>query len=198
MFSGIIQELGEVGRIQRIGRNTSLEVKADKVYQDANIGDSIAVNGVCLTIVKTRNSILGFEIMSETLQATNLGNLRVGDKVNLEQSLRVGDRISGHFVYGHIDCMGVIRRKTFIRENLCFEITIPSKYIAYILAQGSIAVDGISLTVQNKKGNLFSVYIIPHTIKNTTLGFKRPSDKVNIETDKLGIPFHQKQGYPSR
>lgn len=185
MFSGIIEELGEVARIQRIGRNTLLELKVNKISQDTNIGDSIAVNGTCLTLVKKNNNILGFEIVPQTLRATNLGNLRVRDKVNIECSLKIGDRVSGHFVYGHIDCVGVIRRKTFIQDNLCFEIAIPPEFISKVLLQGSIAVDGISLTVQNKIGNLFSVYIIPHTLKNTTLGFRHPSDKVNIEIDKL-------------
>ena len=196
MFTGIIEELVEVGRIQRIGRNTLLELKVDKASLDANIGDSIAVNGTCLTIIKKRNNVLVFQIMPQTLRATNLGNLRVKEKVNLERSLKVGDRISGHFVYGHIDCIGIIRRKTFIQDNLCFEISIPPKFISRVLPQGSIAVDGISLTVQNKIGNLFSVYIIPHTLKNTTLGFKRSSDKVNIETDKLGTFFHPKHPAP--
>ncbi len=185
MFTGIIEELGEVVRLQRIGRNTLLELKADKLSRDANPGDSIAVNGTCLTIVKKHADILGFEVMPQTLRATNLGSLRVKDKINLERSLKVGDRISGHFVYGHIDCVGIIRRKRFIQDNLCLEIAIPTEFITGIIPRGAIAVDGISLTVQSKKNNLLSVYIIPHTFKNTTLGFRRPSDKVNIETDKL-------------
>ncbi len=189
MFTGIIEELSEVRRIQRVGRNALLEVKADKVSQDGNIGDSIAVNGTCLTIAKKENNVLVFQIMPQTLRATNLGNLRIKDKINLERSLRVGDRVSGHFIYGHIDCIGIIRKKTFIQNNLCFDIAVPSEFTSRILLRGSIAVDGISLTIQNKKGNLFSVYIIPHTLKNTTLGFRHPSHKVNIELDKLGTPL---------
>lgn len=185
MFSGIVEELGEVNRIQHIGRNSLLELQADKLSRDASLGDSIAVNGTCLTVVKKREHVLGFEVMPQTLQATNLGNLRIRDKINLEQSLKVGDRISGHFVYGHIDCVGIIRKKTFVQDNLCFEIAVPCEFIASIITKGAIAIDGISLTVQSKKGNIFCVYIIPHTLKNTTLGFKHPSDKVNIETDKL-------------
>jgi len=185
MFTGIIEELGEVRRLQRIGRNTLLELEADKLSLDADIGSSVAVNGTCLTIAKKHNNILGFEVMPQTLRATNLGNLRIKDRVNLERSLKAGDRISGHFVYGHIDCIGIIRKKTFIQDNLCFEISIPLEFIPKIIPQGSVALDGISLTVQSEKGNLFSVYIIPHTFGNTTLGFKGPSDKVNIETDKL-------------
>jgi len=197
MFTGIIEELGEVHRIQRVGRNTLLELKAERVSEGTNIGDSIAISGVCLTVVKVNNYILSFEIMPQTLRYTNLGDLRVKDKVNLERSLKLGDRIGGHFVYGHIDCLGVIRRKTFIQDNLCFEIAIPPVFISKVLLHGSIAVDGISLTVQQTKGFLFSVYIIPYTLVNTTLGHKRPSDRVNIEIDKLGISFQSIQGHLS-
>jgi len=189
MFTGIVEELGEVKTVQIIGRNTLLEVKAVRVSDDTNVGDSIAVNGTCLTVIKKQNNVLGFEVMSQTLGATNLGSLRVKDKVNLERSLKVGDRVGGHFVYGHIDCLGTIRRKSFIRNNLCFDIAVPPKFISSIILRGSIAVDGISLTVQDKKSNTFSVYVIPHTYKNTSLGFRRVSDKVNLELDKLGIPF---------
>ena len=189
MFTGIVEELGEVRRVQIIGRNALLEVKAVRVLDDTNVGDSIAVNGICLTVIKKRNNVLVFEVIPQTLRTTNLGRIRIGEKVNLERSLRLGDRISGHFVYGHIDCLGTIRRKSFIRNNLCFEIAIPPKFISSIILRGSIAVDGVSLTVQDKKSNTFSVYVIPHTYKNTTLGFRRVSDKVNLELDKLGIPF---------
>jgi riboflavin synthase len=189
MFTGIVEELGEVRRVQIIGRNTLLEVKAARVSDGTNVGDSIAVNGTCLTVIKKRNNVLGFEVMPQTLRTTNLGRIRIGEKVNLERSLRLGDRISGHFVYGHIDCLGTIRRKSFIRNNLCFDIAVPPKFISSIILRGSIAVDGISLTVQDKKSNTFSVYVIPHTYKNTSLGFRRVSDKVNLELDKLGASF---------
>ncbi len=186
MFTGIIEELGEVQKLERLGRNTLLEIKANKVSGDCNIGDSIAVNGTCLTVVKKYNNILNFEVMPQTLQTTNLGSLRLRDRVNLESSLKVGSRIGGHFIYGHIDCIGIIRRKVFIQDNLCFEIVVPSEFINKLFLKGSIAVDGISLTIQKKMSNLFSVYIIPHTLKNTTLGLRHPSDRVNIEIDKLG------------
>lgn len=187
MFTGIIEELGEVKKIQRIGRNTVLEIKSDKICRDAKLGDSVAINGVCLTVVKKYNNIIAFQIMPLSLQATNLGNLKISDKVNLESSLKLGDRISGHFVYGHIDCIGIIRSRRIIQDNLCFEIAIPTHFISMVSLRGSIAVDGISLTVQEKKGNGFFVYIIPYTLKNSTLGFRYPSSKVNIEIDKLGL-----------
>jgi len=185
VFSGIIEELGQVRKISRTSRGTLIAVKAGKLQEDAKIGDSIAVNGTCLTLVKKELDILIFEAIPQTLKVTNLGLLRVTERVNLERSLKVGDRISGHFVTGHVDCLGIIRKKTYINANLAFEISAPSELMKYCLPKGSIAVDGISLTVVDKKPNSFSVYIIPHTLKNTTLAFKGPSDKVNIEFDIL-------------
>lgn len=185
MFSGIIEELGEVKRISKRGNLTLFEVTAKKVLEDAKIGDSICLNGACLTAIKKESGTLVFEAMPETTKITNLGLLRISDKVNLERSLKVGDRVSGHFVMGHVDCMGVIRRKNYAGGNLCFEIAVPIKFLKYILPKGSVAVDGISLTIAEKKSNAFTIYIIPHTLKNTTLGFKGPSDKVNIEFDLL-------------
>ncbi|MBU1871861.1 MAG: riboflavin synthase [Candidatus Omnitrophica bacterium] len=188
MFSGIVEELGEVRSFKHRGRNRLLQLSAGSISQDVLIGDSIAVNGTCLSVCAKSEELLSFEVMPQTSSLTNLGNLRIKDKVNLERSLKLGDRISGHFVYGHIDCVGVIRRKMFIRDNLCFDICVPAKFIPQISLRGSVAVDGTSLTVQDKKSNYFSVYIIPHTSKNTTLGFKGPSAGVNIEFDKLALP----------
>ncbi len=185
MFSGIVEELGELKKISKRGNVTLFEIQAEKILKDVFIGDSISVNGACLTIIKRELNILGFEVMPQTLKVTNLGVLRIKDKVNLERALRIGDRLSGHFVTGHIDCTGIIRRKNYLNDNLCFEIAIPTKFMHYVLPQGSIAIDGISLTIVDKRSNTFIVYIIPHTLKNTTLSFKGPSDKVNIEFDIL-------------
>lgn len=185
MFSGIIEELGEVKRISKRGNITLFEIKANKVWEDIKTGDSISVNGACLTIIKRESDSLAFEVMPETLKVTNLGTLRISDRVNLERSLKIGDRLSGHFVTGHVDCLGLIRKKNYINGNLCFEIAIPAQFMKYVLSKGSIAVDGTSLTIVDKKSNTFTVYIIPRTLKNTTLGFKGPSEKVNIEFDIL-------------
>jgi len=185
MFSGIIEELGRIKKISRQGGITLFEIQANKALEETKIGDSIAVNGVCLTVVKKDVDTLGFEVMSETLKITNLGSLKISEKVNLERSLRIGDRLSGHFVTGHIDCMGIIRKKNYINGNLGFEILTPTKFMHYCMPKGSIAVDGISLTIVDKKSNALTVYIIPHTLKNTTLGFKTPSDKLNLEFDIL-------------
>ena len=185
MFTGIIEELGELQRMSRRGTNTLLEIKTAGIFGDIRIGDSVAVNGVCLTVVENASGVLGFEVMPETLRLSNLGVLRIKDKVNVERALKVGMRLSGHFVTGHIDCTGLIRKKHYHSGSLCFEIAVPSKYIGYILPKGSIAVDGISLTLAEKKSTTFSIYLIPHTLKNTTLGFRGPSEKVNIEFDIL-------------
>ncbi|MFH1888621.1 MAG: riboflavin synthase [Candidatus Omnitrophota bacterium] len=185
MFSGIIEELGEVIKISRRGNLTLLMIHARIIPQDTKKGDSVSVNGTCLTVVEKAEDSVSFEVMPETLKATNLGNLKIKGKVNLERALKIGERLSGHFVTGHIDLTGVIRRRRYVNGNLCFEIAVPVKSMRYILPKGSVAVDGISLTVMDKKASTFAIYVIPHTLKNTTLGFKGPSDTVNIEFDIL-------------
>ena len=185
MFSGIVEELGQVKNISKRGAISLLEVNAEKALEDTKLGDSICVNGTCLTIIKKEKDSLSFEVMPQTLKVTNLGSLRIKDRVNLERALKIGDRLSGHFVSGHIDCVGIIRRRNYTGNNLCFEIAIPKEFMNYILPKGSIALDGISLTIQDKRPGAFTVYIIPHTQKSTTLGFKGPSNKVNIEFDIL-------------
>lgn len=189
MFCGIVEELGVVKNISKYANFTRLEIKAEKAKVDTKIGDSISVNGVCLTVIKKESEILTFEAIPQTQKETNLGILRVTEKVNLERSLKIGDRLSGHFVTGHVDCTGIIRKKNYINNNLCLEIAIPTEFIKYCIPKGSIAVDGISLTLVDKRSDTFTVYIIPHTLKNTTLGFKGPSDKVNIEFDILAKRF---------
>ena len=185
MFTGIVEELGVLKNIIRRVRVTLLCIESKVALQGVQIGDSIAVNGACLTVIGKSTHSLDFEVMPETMKVTNLGALRLQDKVNLERALQAGDRISGHFVNGHVDCQGLIRKKTYSAGNLSFEIAIPGKFMPYITPKGSVAVDGISLTVAEKKNSTFSVYIISHTLKNTTLSFKGPSSKVNIECDIL-------------
>ncbi|MDD5561173.1 MAG: riboflavin synthase [Candidatus Omnitrophica bacterium] len=185
MFTGIIEELGKVKRITYRGRVMVLEVSAQKTLYDVRIGDSISLNGVCLTVTSIKGGALCFEVMAETFKKTNLGLLRVGEEVNIERSLKLGDRLSGHFVTGHIDCLGLIRRKGMHKGNLAFEIAVPESFIRYCLPKGSISLDGISLTLADRRANIISVYVIPHTLKNTTLSFKGTSDKLNVEFDIL-------------
>ncbi|MCX7927989.1 MAG: riboflavin synthase [Candidatus Omnitrophica bacterium] len=185
MFSGIVEELGTVGSIYRRGQLMHLGIKASKVIEGTKIGDSIAVNGCCLTVTKTENNCLWFEVMAQTQKNTVLGQLRLGQKVNLERSLRLGDRISGHFVLGHIDCIGTIRRRSSFRGNVSLEIAVPSRFLNWVIAKGSVSIDGVSLTIAEKKQTGFCVFLIPHTLENTTLGQKHPSEAVNIEFDIL-------------
>ncbi len=185
MFTGIVEELGIVKNFTRRANVYQLSVQADKVLEGTRIGDSIAVNGACLTVVKIDGPVMVFEVMPETAKLSNLGNVRQFDKVNLERSLKAGDRISGHFVTGHVDCSGVIRSKNVVQGNLSFEIAVPGEFMKYVIAKGSVAIDGISLTIARKNPGTLSVYIIPHTLKNTTLSFKGPSHKVNVEFDIL-------------
>ena len=189
MFSGIIEELGYINKVSRQGNNAILLIKAARIPGDIQVGDSVSVNGACLTVIKKETDSLVFEVIPETMKVTNLGLLRILEKVNLERSLKLGDRLSGHFVTGHIDCLGCIRKKHYLSGNLALEIAIPSGFMKFCLPKGSIAVDGISLTIANRKSNSFIVFIISHTLKNTTLGFKGPSDKVNIELDILAKKY---------
>lgn len=185
MFTGIIEEIGTIKNIIKKGKITLLKVKANKVLEETKIGDSIAVNGACLTVINKDSGDLSFEAMQETIESTNLGLLKISDKVNLERALKVGDRLSGHFVTGHIDCVGLIRKKAYINNNLCFKVAVATELMKYIIPKGSVAVEGISLTIIEKNANMLTVYIIPHTFNNTNLCFKRISDKVNIEFDIL-------------
>lgn len=186
MFTGIIQELGEVININKISGGLSLQLKADKIALDSNLGDSISVNGVCLTVVKKDGNKLSFDLSEETLRKTNLGNLRIGEKVNLEPSLTPQSKIGGHFVTGHIDSTGIIRSKSRIGEMMKIEFEVPENIMKFLVEKGSIAVDGISLTIVDILRKGFTVVIIPHTAKLTTLGFKDIGDAVNIEADILG------------
>lgn len=185
MFTGIVEELGQVKKIAHQAGITLLEVGAKEVLVDTKIGDSIAVNGVCLTVVSLGNNSVSFEVIDTTRKNTNLGLLKTGQRVNLERSLKVGDRISGHFVSGHIDCLGLVRRKVLRNGSIEFEISIPASFMRYCLPKGSIALDGISLTLAGARANIIKVCIIPHTLKSTTLNFKGPSDKLNVEFDIL-------------
>jgi riboflavin synthase len=184
MFTGIIEELGLITQIRETGSVVRLEIQAPQASPGTKVGDSICVSGVCLTVVEVRGEKLSFEAVQPTCQATTLRWRRVGDKVNLERALRVGDRLGGHFVTGHVDCVGVVRSRKTEKGHLVFSIAVPSAFLKYLVPKGSIAMDGISLTLA-KVGGGFSVNVIPHTAQVTTLGFCRSSDKVNVEFDIL-------------
>ncbi|MFZ6008083.1 MAG: riboflavin synthase [Nitrospirota bacterium] len=186
MFTGLIIELGEVVSLEKKTESARLSIKASEVVKDAAPGDSIAINGVCLTVVNMEKDILSFDVSYETLKSTNLGNLKRGDRINLEPSLRPNSKLGGHFVTGHVEDIGKIRSKTPLGNALRIEIETPDNVLRYLVEKGSVAVDGISLTVVDVLKDAFSVVIIPHTAKLTTIGFKNVGDTVNLEPDILG------------
>ncbi len=186
MFTGLILEMGEILSVKRRSGGAILSLKSKEVAAAAKQGDSISVNGVCLTLINTNNNILSFDLSEETLRSTNLGSLKTGDAVNLEPSLSFDSKIGGHFVTGHVDAAGKIRSKVNIGDMVKVEIEAPVNVINFLVEKGSVAVDGISLTVVDILKNSFTVMIIPHTAKLTTIGFKGPGDTVNIEADILG------------
>lgn len=193
MFTGIVEDLGIVKSISGVhhtslraldtkwqGRSNLLLVKS-KILAGQKIGDSIAVSGACLTIADLKKDLAGFDVMDETLKKTTLGRLKAGDKVNLERALRAGDRLSGHFVTGHIDCVGKI-----LEVDGKIRVGIGKEFMKLVVQKGSIALDGVSLTVSEIGAEDIAVFLIPHTIKNTTLGLKKPGDEINIEFDLIG------------
>jgi riboflavin synthase len=186
LFTGLILEMGEILSVKRRSGGAILSLKSKEVAAAAKQGASISVNGVCLTLINTNNNILSFDLSEETLRSTNLGSLKTGDAVNLEPSLSFDSKIGGHFVTGHVDAAGKIRSKVNIGDMVKVEIEAPVNVINFLVEKGSVAVDGISLTVVDILKTSFTVMIIPHTAKLTTIGFKSPGDTVNIEADILG------------
>ncbi|HAA80778.1 MAG TPA: riboflavin synthase [Thermoanaerobacter sp.] len=184
MFTGIIEETGTVKNITH-GTFTKIVIKCSKVLEETKIGDSIAVNGVCLTVTNISDESFAADVMPETMRASNLKDLKTGSIVNLERALQVGRRMGGHIVTGHIDCVGKIIDKRQEKNAFIFKIAINKEFTKYIARKGSIAVDGISLTVVEDGYDYFTVSVIPHTMLKTTLGYKGVGDSVNIEVDIL-------------
>ncbi len=187
MFTGLVEEIGKVLSSAPSGAGIKFSVSAKKILSDAKIGDSIAINGACLTIVEIFDNGFSFDVSPETLERTNLGLLKIGDYVNLERALRLSDRLGGHLVQGHIDTTAKIKDIIPLREHTIFKIDIPQNYRNLIVEKGSIAIDGISLTI-NKILNKSTIElnIIPHTIKETNLQFRKIGDVVNVEFDIIG------------
>jgi riboflavin synthase len=188
MFTGIVEELGTVRGVTPHATGARLEFQASVVLEDAHVGDSIAVDGCCLTVVEVEqaDSWWAADAVEETLRRTVLGELREGDPVNLERPMRLSDRLGGHLVQGHVDGRGSIAgRTTNSDDSLLMRIQAPPELLRYVVEKGSIAVDGVSLTVVGVEGSCFSVALIPHTQQVTTLGQKRDGDAVNLEVDLL-------------
>lgn len=186
VFTGLIAETGEISSLSYNEGGARLTLSAPVISKDASIGDSVSVNGACLTVVGINGPRLSFDVSGQTLKTTNLGRLKTGQRVNLEPALKAGDRLAGHFVTGHIDGTGSIISKT--PEGDVFRIVVGAgrSITDCLVDKGSVAIDGISLTVVEVLDNGFSVVIIPHTGVVTTLGYKKAGDTVNIEVDILG------------
>ena len=186
MFTGIIEGLGTVSAIASSGPGKRLAVDSDFQLDQTGIGDSISVSGACLTVVKLDANRFEVDVSPETFAKTTFGNVKMGDRVNLERALRLSDRIDGHLVSGHTDGLGTLQHREQVGNAIQVTIGASAAITRYIIAKGSIAVDGISLTVNSSGDNEFAVSIIPHTAKITTIGIKRIGDPVNIETDMIG------------
>jgi len=196
MFTGIVEGIGTVNKISKNTKNRSaIEMTIDlgKQVRGLKVGQSVALNGVCLTATKLTKSKCLFEMIEETTKKTDLGNLKVGGVVNIERSLKVGDRLEGHFVLGHVDGVGIIKKILKKPKEVQVYFEIPKNLTKYVVKKGSIAIDGISLTVVDIKKTLASVSLIPHTIEITNFHTKKVGDKVNIETDIFG-KYILKQG----
>jgi riboflavin synthase len=185
LFTGLVEEKGAVRQLKHQGNACDISVHAPLVSQDAGLGDSIAINGCCLTVVKTEGDVLTFQAGSETLSRTNLGKLVENSAVNLERALQVGERMGGHYVSGHVDCLATVDERNDDGEWAKFWFKVPSEYTKQMASKGSVAVDGISLTLVDVTNDRFSVELIPHTLDVTTLGARQVGDTVNIETDLL-------------
>ena len=186
MFTGIVEEMGAVTVMGKTLAGTRMTILASTVLSDLKVGDSVSVNGTCLTVVTKGERDFVVEVSPETLSVTTLGPLTAGAPVNLERAMRLNERIGGHLVAGHVDGVGTIRNRQQEGNAIFFTIEAPSEVLRYCVTKGSITVDGISLTINEVTDHAFSVAIIPHTAKVTTLGLKQVNDTVNLESDLIG------------
>ena len=186
MFTGIIEGLGKIAAIRSSGQGDRVTIEADFSLDQTKIGDSISVSGACLTAVKIEDRRFEVDVSPETLKTTILNQAKVGDSVNLERAMRFSDRIDGHLVSGHIDGTGIVKQREMLGNAINVRIEAGESLTRYMIAKGSVAVDGISLTINSCDAGSFSISIIPHTSKLTTIGIKKRGERVNIETDMIG------------
>lgn len=196
MFTGIVEETGKVKAVIKASKSFHLSITAQKVLQGIRLGDSIAVNGVCLTVAGCTEECFTADVMPETLKSTTINFLKKGEIVNLERALQVGGRFGGHIVSGHIDGVGTIQAKEKKTNAILLRVQTTAKIMKYIVQKGSIAVDGISLTVVDLGGDWFVISIIPHTAQATTLGTKELGAQINLETDIMGKYVEKLLGSP--
>ncbi len=185
MFTGIIEELGIVASFIRGAQSAKLTISVSKNFAATKVGESIAVNGACLTVTNIKRNLFEFDISPETVKRTTLNELKIGDKVNLERAIPVAGRLGGHLVSGHVDGVGEIKRKVSQGKGLEMYVSLPSDLIRYLVPKGSVTLDGISLTVAGIQRGLLVVSVVPHTARSTTLALKTMGDKLNIEVDIL-------------
>jgi riboflavin synthase len=190
MFTGLIEELGTMKKIIHKGNTLILVIGAEKMMNDLHVGDSIAVNGVCLTVTKFTNDYFEADVMPETFKHTSLSSLKEGSKVNLERAMAANGRFGGHFVTGHIDGTGTIQKRSHLENAILIDIEIPEEYSHFVLERGSIAIDGTSLTIFKTTPNSVTVSLIPHTAKEVVLGHKREGEIVNLEFDVMAKYFY--------
>ncbi|MFE3764218.1 riboflavin synthase [Streptomyces sp. NPDC059104] len=185
MFTGIVEELGEVTAVEQLAEASRFRLRGPVVTEDAKHGDSIAVNGVCLTVVETADGEFTADVMQETLNRSSLGALTAGSRVNLERPMALGGRLGGHLVQGHVDGTGAILSRTPSEHWELVRIALPENLSRYVVEKGSITVDGVSLTVVEAAADSFTISLIPTTLALTTLGIKQPGEPVNLEVDVL-------------
>jgi len=183
MFTGLIEEIGTIENIVRQQDKMNLSIKAKKILTDTKIDDSISINGICLTVVDIKTNSFAVQAVRETMQKSTIANWRKGEFVNLERAMKINNRLGGHIVQGHIDGIGTIDKITKLSDALELEIILPTGKNAYTIEKGSIAIDGISLTIAKKARDKIRIAVIPHTLNNTTLKDKKVNDKINIEFD---------------
>ena len=185
MFTGLIEAIGTVKSLRQAGESARLTVEVGAMASELEIGESVAVNGACLTVVAAGAAEATFDVVPESLRRSNLAALRSGDRVNIERAVKAGGRLGGHFVQGHVDGVGTVSRVSR-GEAVEIEVSAPPEVMDLVVSKGSIAVDGVSLTLARCGPERFVAAVIPHTLENTTLGFAKPGDKVNLEADILG------------
>ena len=186
MFTGIVEELARVKKIKTKKQGIRYTISANTVLDDLEIGDSICINGVCLTVTKRQKDMFSMDIIEETLDKSNLGELRENDYVNLERAMKVSDRFGGHIVQGHVETQGVILEKQIEEDEARISVCLDHEWMRYCIPKGSITLDGVSLTIASINSNIIEIALIPHTLENTTLGLKNKSDTLNVETDIIG------------
>ncbi len=186
MFTGLVEEVGKVREIKKSSKGAKLKVECKNVLEGTKIGDSIAVNGVCLTVVELGENFLSFDISYETLRRSSLSLIKPGSPVNLERALKLGDRLGGHILQGHVDTTTKITAIKREGEGYTFTFKLPKAYTHLVVEKGSIGIDGISLTIADIFPDSFTVSVIPHTFEKTNLKFKKPGDAINLEFDIIG------------